>query len=580
MDRWNAAAFHQKDQFPAQGLALAQSAFQVADSIGYLKGKADALHIAGVLHLYLGNHAQSLEMLLQALGLRRETGDSTGMGRSLNNLGLLYAREDKDSLALICYREALGIRVRLRDSLGMAYTLFSLAETFAQLGEPDSATYFGEYGMTYAHLIHNDRARALGYSIMGDLALQTGNLSAASRNHQLALEIREVLKDRYERPRNLIGLGEIARRQQAYSQAQRYLETAIQLSQQTRGLTWQVQARTTLAQVLADQGAHGQAYAMLIQAQQVEDSLHHIRETQRLSGIEASYQLSLKQNQINLLKEKQANYQLRQYSLLAIIGLILLLGGLGFFYYRYRVLNQAHRQLALKQHEIEAKNAELEYFADRLAHDLREPLRTISSYTTLIGSNYAHQLDERGRTFMNFVTEGVQHMNRLVVDLHRYAKLGREGLEFGPVDLAQLIPEVQKQLQQAIAESGASFHMGPLPVIEADHTSLALIFQNLFANAIKFAGNQPPWIEVVYADEGDRHLIQVIDRGIGMSQDFQERAFMAFAREHSRAMYPGTGLGLAICAKVMEVHQGSIGVESSPGAGSTFSIRLPKQLVH
>ncbi|RMG58179.1 MAG: hypothetical protein D6722_23885, partial [Bacteroidetes bacterium] len=301
----------------------------MADSLHYEKGKADALHISGLLHLYLGNYAQSIPQLYQAFQIREKLGDSTGLGRSCNNLGLVYARDGKYPQALRWYQRSLDIRIQQGDSLGMVYTLLSLAEVHAQLTDMDKATHYAEEAMTYAGLIGDDRARALGYSIMGDLALQKGQLFEAKFNHNLALNIRSHLQDHYEKPRNLIALGEIARQTADYPTAKASLGKALSIALETKGLAWEIQAREALARLYADQAQYEQAYQMEIQAKAKEDSLHHIEESQRQSALEISYQLSFQQNQIDLLEEKQANQRLRIIGLLGVIALILLLGTLG-----------------------------------------------------------------------------------------------------------------------------------------------------------------------------------------------------------------------------------------------------------
>jgi light-regulated signal transduction histidine kinase (bacteriophytochrome) len=102
------------------------------------------------------------------------------------------------------------------------------------------------------------------------------------------------------------------------------------------------------------------------------------------------------------------------------------------------------------------------------------------------------------------------------------------------------------------------------------------LFQNLIGNAIKYSIPGPPRIEVGYEDEPAHWLFYVKDEGIGINPKFFEKIFIIFQRLHNKTEFSGTGIGLAICKKIVERHGGTITVESEPGKGSTFFIRLPK----
>ena len=125
-------------------------------------------------------------------------------------------------------------------------------------------------------------------------------------------------------------------------------------------------------------------------------------------------------------------------------------------------------------------------------------------------------------------------------------------------------------LAETIAEAGAVVTAEPLPVLRADLSQLAQLFQNLISNALKFRSERPPRIHIGVLREEGRWRFSVRDNGIGIDPQYGGRIFEIFQRLHTRSRYPGTGIGLAICKRIVEHLGGRIWVESRPGEGSTF----------
>ena len=227
------------------------------------------------------------------------------------------------------------------------------------------------------------------------------------------------------------------------------------------------------------------------------------------------------------------------------------------------------------EEELVRSNEDLEQFAYIASHDLKEPLRMVSSFLQLLERRYAGKLDAEAHRFIGFAVDGAARMRRLIEDLLEYSRVGTHGNPLVPTDSAKVLRTVCESLQLAVAESGASItHEESMPVVLADETQLAQVFQNLIANAIKFRGAGPPRIHVGAQREGGRWTFSVSDNGIGIDTKFFERVFVIFQRLHSREKYEGTGMGLAICKKIVERHGGRIWVESNAGGGSVFHFTL------
>lgn len=227
--------------------------------------------------------------------------------------------------------------------------------------------------------------------------------------------------------------------------------------------------------------------------------------------------------------------------------------------------------------DLERSNADLEQFAYVASHDLREPLRMISGFLGLIERRYGEMLDKDGREFIAFANEGANRMDRLILDLLEYSRVGRLCRPIAPYPLEEAIQTAIASLTQNIHDAHATIDIGPdLPMVDCDPSEITRLFQNLLGNALKYRDpSRPPAIRIT-ADRNDGFWrIDVADNGLGIEPQFHDRIFLLFQRLHTRDEYPGTGIGLAICKKIVERHGGKIWLDSTPGEGTTFHLTLP-----
>ncbi|MBO9567011.1 MAG: PAS domain S-box protein [Niastella sp.] len=228
------------------------------------------------------------------------------------------------------------------------------------------------------------------------------------------------------------------------------------------------------------------------------------------------------------------------------------------------------RKVRQRTEELERKNKELEQFAYVASHDLQEPLRTTSSFVDLLRKQYKGKLDENADKYLDYIVQSSDRMKILIKDLLDYSRLGREK-EKRQIDCNAIVEQVKADLNKVIRESQAELRSGKLPLLDAFPTELKLLFQNLVSNSIKFCRpGIPPVVEISAkrADGGWEFAFK--DNGIGIEPQYLERIFVIFQRLHNRTDYEGSGIGLAHCKKIVELHGGTIWVESEPGVGSTF----------
>jgi signal transduction histidine kinase len=242
-----------------------------------------------------------------------------------------------------------------------------------------------------------------------------------------------------------------------------------------------------------------------------------------------------------------------------------------------RELRTQARELRENEELLRRSNAELEQFAYVSSHDLREPLRMVTSYLGLIERRFGDTLAAEGREFLDYAVDGAKRMDRLILDLLEYSRIGRQGVALERAALGEAVREALHNLAPAIEESRAEVNVQPdLPQVCANHSELVRLFQNLIGNAIKYrVPDRVPGIAVLCWREGRDWVVSVRDNGIGVPPEQAERIFGVFQRLHSNQEYSGTGIGLAICRKIVQLHGGRIWLEPSEGPGCDFRFTLP-----
>ncbi len=237
-----------------------------------------------------------------------------------------------------------------------------------------------------------------------------------------------------------------------------------------------------------------------------------------------------------------------------------------------RVVNQAVEHCMMQKCMFDQRNS-LEIFTRALAHDLKEPVRSIMSFAELIDSK--ENLSPAGKQYFDYIKNASERMAKLIDMVHLYTRLDNPIPARKEIfHLAEVIGEAKENLTKLIAEKQANITMGNMPTIYANKIQMLQLFQNLIGNALKY-NEEKVEIDIAAEEYSDSWLISVNDNGIGIDESDHEKIFEAFKRLESNDT-SGNGMGLAIAKKIVESHDGKIWCKSIPGRGSTFNITLPK----
>ncbi|TWH53539.1 sensor histidine kinase [Dulcicalothrix desertica] len=224
--------------------------------------------------------------------------------------------------------------------------------------------------------------------------------------------------------------------------------------------------------------------------------------------------------------------------------------------------------------QLRSANQELNDFAYVVSHDLKAPLRGITSLSEWLLADYGEEFDEEGKKMVNLMISRVQRLHQLIDDILKYSRVGRAKVEKKDVNLNKVVSELVEVL--SIPENIKVEIPNQLPTIKCDKTRIEQLFQNLITNAIKFIDKPEGLIKISYVDAPEYYKFSVADNGIGIESQHFEKIFQLFQKLTSLQDSDSTGVGLALVKKIVELHDGKVWVESEVGVGSNFVFTIKK----
>ena len=240
-------------------------------------------------------------------------------------------------------------------------------------------------------------------------------------------------------------------------------------------------------------------------------------------------------------------------------------------------IRRSQQQTEEYSKKLRRSNDDLQQLAYVASHDLKEPLRMVTSYLQLLRERNMGSLDERSSEYMRFALEGATRMRQMIDNLLIYARVETQDRPFVQVDMEEVLAVTLKDLSLSIKESGATLCHDGLPMVRGDVSQLVVLLENLVSNAIKYRGERAPQINISAQANDDEWVFSIQDNGIGIKPEHKNRLFQMFQRLHTREEYEGTGMGLALSRRIVEHHGGRIWFESVYGKGTTFYFTIPKQ---
>ncbi len=227
--------------------------------------------------------------------------------------------------------------------------------------------------------------------------------------------------------------------------------------------------------------------------------------------------------------------------------------------------------------QLETANKELEAFSYSVSHDLRAPLRGINGFANILAEEHTKRLDQEGRRLLGIICSEASRMGQMIDELLTFARLGRQSMLRGTVDMTALAQSVFDQCVAQAAGRQIRLKLHPLPSAQGDAAMLSHVWANLISNAIKYTRlKATAEIEITgRADDSNGITYSVKDNGAGFDMQYAHKLFRVFQRLHAESEFEGTGIGLALVQRIVQRHGGRVWAEGRVNEGAAFHFTLP-----
>lgn len=542
-------------------------------------------------YMVLGDYSGAYEAQNKALSIYSKLKDTTQVARLEYGIGNNFFYQNQYELSLQHFQNALKLLIAVENEGGIQRTYSAIGSVYENLGNYPKALEFVSLALEMAKKSNDKAGVAWTLLNIGSIQSNIGEDANALKNLSLANKMSIELEDELLEMSTLRSLGTLYYKMGIPSKAIQAYDKSLEISFKNNYRGDLVELYKEFAEVYFEVQDYPKYQKYINKHLSLKDSIFSEQLIEDLSSLKKDFEKERmqKEKEIQLLKKDKELDEFRYNSKFRITLLICVIGLLGLWLLLVRhkgakeknlILAQKNEEILQQNKSLDKSNRDLEQYAYIISHDLKEPLRSISGFTRLLERKLSGTLDESSIEYMTFIKKGANQMHHLLNDILEYSKIKNDSKNQEQVSVNLLLEEVLASFQHQITASNTVVHIGDMPSVLFNKSQLYQVFQNLIGNAIKFRNTEKKTqIDVKYYQENQKHYFSVTDNGIGISEEFKQKIFVAFQRLHNRGEFEGSGIGLATCKKIIEENGGSIEVNSTEGQGSTFYFLLPAHLI-
>ena len=515
---------------------------------------------------------------------KRDTGLIT---MSLYSIGQIYneEKEYESAIQTLTQLKELQKKVVEKNYTTIYLTDYELIEAFLSTKQYDKAEELSQVALNRLDTIKIESFKPDFLLYKGEIALAKGNISTAKKVIEEVQQILRKAPDPMTSNNAQLLYAKILAEQEDYESAIYIYESLIS-NVDTTSLGVQLSIYEKAKDICYKMGDNSKAYKYSQQYIDVNKKITRKEKQAHTSYLKVKFETEQKEKE-NKLLAIQVHHKQSENKFLSILFFISSLGILGLFWafyqkkkYNQRLQDEVKRQtkeLKLTNTKLVTTNKELDEFNKILSHDLKEPLRSIVGFSSLLRK----QIQPSGKAieYINFIEKGGQQLNSILDDVSVFQsvkQLDTNDLKLEELDTELMVNELTKIIQENKPNQKIIISHSKLPSIFSYKNLLKLVFENLITNGINFNKSETPQIDIRHFEKDAFHYFEFEDNGIGIAPQFIDKVFGMFKRLNNRTVHNGSGLGLNISKKILEQLGGDISIVSSTeGKGTIFQIYFP-----
>ncbi|MEQ9443716.1 MAG: tetratricopeptide repeat-containing sensor histidine kinase [Cyclobacteriaceae bacterium] len=570
---------------PHLSLQYAQDALEIANKLQNSLWQGSAWLNIGQSHEALGDHELSLQAVLKSISYYQEAKSPVGTASAYLVLGNIYNRQNNFSQAFQYYNQSIDIFREEKDTVRLATALLNVSEVYQENTQYDSAMLLLQEARNWFEMMDFEVGMAYAIGNSGIVNTYQRQYEVGEEKLKQAIEILQQAGERYAIAQYQLSIAEIYQERGKITEAIEYAQQSWSVAKQDGLLEQMRNASERLSLLYAEQGNYQEAYRQQSLYRTLKDSINNEAVIRNMADMRTEFEVGQKQTEIDFLKNTRRQQRIIQ---IGLIFMSLLILAVAWLYYRnYQSQKKANQQLSQQKEELHAQNelldallATRERFVSIISHDLRSPVSAFHGLSTLLKMHLEDKSYEALPEVADHIQQSSIQLSMLLDNLLNWSLNRQENIPIQPEKLSveTIANEVVGVFQTvAVVKHIQLQNLIHAPLyVWADRNAVFTILRNLVNNALKFT-HQGGKVHIEGRAENHQVIIQVIDTGVGMSQEKIETLFQGSEGQKTwgTSGEKGLGLGLKLVQEFVHRNDGAIQVHSVPKQGTTFSIQLP-----
>jgi len=561
---------------------------KIAEQINRPDRVAAALNNIGAVYHYLGDDETSLDYFIQSYEVRLKNNLTKKLAYSLNNIGAVYSKYGNYDEALTYHKKALETAQQQSDDYNYLVALINIGLDYSFLKNFDSSLRYYKRALKEAEKQEDKTSQAHVMDRMSVIYIMENDFDYAKELLQKALSISIASGNKYDVAAFSNSLGIIFMREKNYAEALPLFKTALQVAKQINASKVEADVYKTLSEYYYSTNNSSRAFHYQKLSDSKRDSIYKAETDLKIANLKNRFELNqklkeLELKEVELKSEKKVSSE--RLTIIYIIGLagfvsLLMLVFILFLYKKISDKNQRIRESEEKVKELLEKEKELGKLKTQListvSHEFRTPMAIISSNAQMLRDLNESMDDTMRKETLGYIYGGVESMISMMRNFEILDK--NTILEFNPkpIDIAKTCLSLINGLQSLPKFKGRINFINKIDSgkLIMDAGLITHILRNLLTNALKFSNQKT--VDVLLEElENENIAISVIDHGIGMSSIDIKKIFEDFHRGANATEIKGTGVGMSVVKRCIELHKGTIKVNSKLNKGTTIKVTLP-----